>query len=273
MGKNGITEWKKNIDYSGGLEKVIDEFEPVSLEELSANPLMDRYDEKYLLPVSAYTWLLPELINYYRVLDMEGIRNYRYVSTYFDTPSGEMYRAHQNGKKNRYKIRFRQYVYSGKVYLEVKHKINKGKTFKKRLERPGEEEALSPESMKFIREYSPYDPGKLSPALTVSFSRITLSDPVKVVRFTFDHHLEFTAGEKKLSLPETGVLEVKHPGRKDHSQITTLLEKYRIFPSRFSKYCTGMALLCPGIKYNRFKPLLLSLNKMHYGTLSSYIAG
>ncbi len=273
MGKTGTTERGKDIDYSGGLEKVIDEFEPVSLEELSVNPLMDRYNEKYILPVSAYTWLLPELINYYRVLDIEGIRSYGYVSTYFDTPSGEMYLVHQNGKKNRYKIRFRRYVHSGKVYLEIKHKINKGKTLKKRMERPAEEEVFSPGSAEFIRKYSPYDPDKLSTALTVSFSRITMADPVAEVRFTFDYHIEFTAAGKKLPLPETGILEVKHPGRKDHSQITTLLKKYRIFPSRFSKYCTGIALLYPGIKYNRFKPLLLSLNKMHYGTLSSYIAG
>ena len=256
-----------------GIETLIKDFDPVTLGELSENPLMDRYDEKYLLPVSIYAWLLPELIGHYRILEVGGVRSYRYVSTYLDTPALDMYLTHHNGWKNRYKVRFRRYVHSGKVYLEIKHKINKGKTFKKRLERPEEEKNLLPESRGFIQKYSPFSPDDLSPALRVSFARITLADPVAVERFTFDYKLRFEVNGKKQSLPDIGVLEIKHPGRINHSVITSLLAKYRIFPTGFSKYCTGTALLYPQIKHNRFKPLLLTLKRMHHDALYPVVAG
>ncbi len=262
---------KENRETNGkaidGVETLIRDFDPVTLDELSENPLMNRYDEKYILPVSIYAWLLPELFGHYRILEVGGVRSYRYVSTYLDTPALDMYLAHHNGRKDRYKVRFRKYVHSGKVYLEIKHKINKGKTFKKRVERPEVEESLLPESREFIRKYSPFSPDDLSPALRVSFSRITLADTVAVERFTFDYNLSFTANGKKQSLPDIGVLEVKHPGRKNHSVISSLLAKYRIFPSGFSKYCTGITLLYPQIKHNHFKPLLLTLKKMHHDAL------
>ncbi len=261
-----------NGNLPGGIGTLLDDFYPVTLEELSANPLMDRYDEKYLLPVSTYAWLLPGLIAHYRVLEVDGVRSYGYQSCYMDTPALDMYLAHQNGKKDRYKVRFRRYVHSGKIYLEVKHKINKGKTFKKRLERTSQENPLQEPSRDFITRLTPFDPDDLAVMLKVSFSRITMANPGAEERFTFDYRLSFDGNGRSLSLPEVGVLEVKHAGRKNNSVITSLLEKYRIFPSGFSKYCTGMVLLYPGIKYNRFKPLLRTLNKMHHDTLHPAVA-
>ena len=46
---------------------------------------------------------------------------------------GKFYNDHHNQRVNRHKIRFREYVDSGLIYLEVKCKTNKGKTVKKRL--------------------------------------------------------------------------------------------------------------------------------------------
>jgi hypothetical protein len=43
-------------------------------------------------------------------------------------------------------------------------------------------------------------------------------------------------------------------------------EGYR--PTRFSKYCIGIALAYPDIKRNAFKPLLLDLQKLVLGVAS-----
>ena len=243
----------------------LERYRRITLDDLAGN-LQDRYDEKYIIPVGIYAELLSQLETHYRVLEVNGVRDYNYISTYLDLPDFPMYIAHHNGKKTRYKVRFRRYVHSGKVYLEVKHKINKGKTLKKRIGRREEAERLEGESRDFIRQYTPFDPERMAPVLRVSFSRITLASPDGQERITYDHGLHFRGNEGKIALEGFGVMEIKHSGRKHYSPMTALLTRYRIMPGGFSKYCTGIGLLYPGIKYNRFKPMLKTLKEKYYVT-------
>jgi len=243
-------------------------FTTVTLAELSGN-LQDRYDEKYLIPVALYRELLGHLTTHYRVLDVDGVRDYHYVSSYLDMPGFPFFMAHHNGKKDRYKVRYRRYVHSGRVYLEVKHKINKGKTLKKRMAVEKESERPQGEEISFLQENTPFDPLLMSVVLQASFSRITLAAPSGEERITYDHNLLFRAGGREVPLPGFGVMEIKHSGRKHSSPMTDLLLRYGITPGAFSKYCTGIALLYPGIKYNRFKPLILSLKKKNYVTVAT----
>jgi hypothetical protein len=250
------------------LGSLLDSFSTVTLNELSGN-LQDRYDEKYLIPVAEYRKLLEQLTDDYRVLDVDGIRQYQYVSSYLDLPGFPFFLAHHNGRKDRYKVRYRRYVHSGKVFLEVKHKINKGKTLKKRMATDRESEHPRGKEISFLRENTPFDPLQMSRVLQASFSRITLASPTGDERITYDHDLLFRAGDREVQLPGFGVMEIKHSGRKLSSPMTALLLRYGITPGGFSKYCTGIALLYPGIKYNRFKPLILSLKKKKYVTAST----
>ncbi len=243
---------------------LLDALQIVTLEDLTGN-LQDRYDEKYILPEPLYGDFLEQLGEYYRVLEVDGVRDYRYVSSYLDLPGFPMYLAHHNGKKNRYKVRYRRYVGSGKVYLEVKHKINKGKTLKSRMEVEREKNEPEGEEIPFLREKTPYDPLMMRQVLQVSFTRITLAAPDGRERITYDHSLRFRAGEQEKDLPGLGVLEIKHSGRKNLSPMTRLLNRYRIFPQGFSKYCTGILLFYPGVKYNRFKPMLKLIKENYYG--------
>ena len=55
-----------------------------------------------------------------------------YKSLYYDTEDWKFYLDHHNGRVNRNKIRFREYVGSKLTFLEIKLKNNKGKTIKKR---------------------------------------------------------------------------------------------------------------------------------------------
>lgn len=247
------------------------EFSPVFLDELSGILLQDRYEEKYILPVEFYKVLLKDMLSHYRILEVDGTRSYHYYTVYYDTPDLAMYTAHQNGKKDRYKIRFRKYLHSGRVFLEIKHKTNKGRTVKKQLRRDNIEEVLSEESKAFIARYSPYNPDTLKQVTGVDFFRITMTDTDAEERSTFDFHLKYIEDGREVFLPELGILEIKHPFRKHHSIVGSLLAGYHIKPTRFSKYCTGILMFHPHVKYNRFKPLLLTLNKLHHDSLFTLI--
>ncbi len=254
------------------LPELLQELAPVTLAELSGN-LQDRYDEKYHVPEELFMVLLRQAGDHYRVLEVQGVRDYAYVSTYLDLPGLPMYLAHHNGRRDRYKVRFRRYIHSGKVYLEVKHKSNKGRTVKKRVARPAEEERLTEVSQRFIRSLTPFDPGLLSPVLRVAFSRITLASPDGTERITWDHGLRFGARGHEVQLHGFGVMEIKHAGRKHASPMTRLLQHYRINPSGFSKYCTGIVLLYPQMKYNRFKPLIRKLKTESHDLVTSAADG
>ena len=67
------------------------------------------------------------------ILQIDGKRKHDYKSLYFDTEDRKFYNDHHNQRVNRYKVRYREYVDSGLVFLEIKCKNNKGKTIKKRL--------------------------------------------------------------------------------------------------------------------------------------------
>ncbi len=250
------------------LGSLLRSFDAVTLGELSGN-LQDRYDEKYLIPVAVYLELLEQLTGYYRMLEVGGVRDYQYVSSYLDLPGFPFFLAHHNGRKDRYKVRYRRYLHSGKVFLEVKHKINKGKTLKKRMVTDTESERPRGEEVSFLRENTPFDPSQMRRVLQASFARITIASPAGDERITYDHNLSFRAGDREIALPGFGVMEIKHSGRKHSSPMTALLLQYGITPGSFSKYCTGIALLYPGIKYNRFKPLILSLKKKRYVTTTT----
>jgi len=245
------------------IDALLDTLQTVTLEELAGN-LQDRYDEKYILPEALFREFLMQVRDYYRLLEVDGVKDYRYRSSYLDLQGFPMFLAHHNGKKDRYKVRYRRYVDSGKVYLEVKHKINKGKTLKSRMEVDREKEKPEGEEIGFLRERTPYDPLLMQLMLKVSFSRITLAAPGGMERITYDHGLHFNALGEEKDLPGLGVLEIKHSGRKNYSPMTALLKHYRIFPRGFSKYCTGILLFYPGVKYNRFKPMLRLIKENYY---------
>jgi len=76
---------------------------------------------------------LEDLRAYYRILDINGVRQNQYDSIYFDTPDLDLYHLHHNDRKNRFKIRYRKYVDSNLSFFELKMKNNKYRTIKKRF--------------------------------------------------------------------------------------------------------------------------------------------
>jgi hypothetical protein len=88
--------------------------EPIGLEALdAAAALRRRFDTKYLLRREAVGELLERLRATHRVLEIDGLRGFRYWTTYFDTAGLATFRDHVQGRRRRVKARVRRYVESG----------------------------------------------------------------------------------------------------------------------------------------------------------------
>ena len=113
--------------------KILSSFEPISLNQMDEVKLMKRTDTKFVFEYSLLNKVMEEIKAHYYVLDIDGIRLNAYRCLYLDTEDFKFYFEHHNGKKNRIKVRYREYIDSGLCFLEIKKKNNKGKTIKERL--------------------------------------------------------------------------------------------------------------------------------------------
>ena len=116
------------------LIKHLDSFDPISLSEMDDVTLMNRADTKFVFSITTLLKVIHKLSYHYRVLEIKGVRLSAYQSLYFDTDDFQFYHQHHNGKTNRNKVRYREYIDSNLSFLEVKRKNNKGKTIKKRIQ-------------------------------------------------------------------------------------------------------------------------------------------
>ena len=99
---------------------------------MSGIRLMNRTDTKFVTNIATLRKLLKLAVWQYRAQEIEGKRQARYYTMYFDTPDMQMYTCHHSGHANRQKLRIRSYVDSGLNFLEVKTKNNHKRTRKKR---------------------------------------------------------------------------------------------------------------------------------------------
>lgn len=243
---------------------------------MSGIRLMNRTDTKFVTNIATLRKLLKLAVWQYRAQEIEGKRQARYYTMYFDTPDMQMYTCHHSGHANRQKLRIRSYVDSGLNFLEVKTKNNHKRTRKKRTTMfdfdplaPARDIAFDShddnfkEYDSFLRENLWYKPEIMEEAIENRFNRITLVNNNKTERLTIDTDLCFhnihTGND--CSLPELAIIELKRDGLMP-SPILSLLNELRIKPLGFSKYCIGTALTNPDIRQNRFKQRLHALGKL-----------
>lgn len=234
------------------LLKILDGMDRILLKEMDSVALLKRQDTKFVFSKKLLAPMLEVLQADYRVLEVEGSRQMGYSTLYFDTLDFDFFRAHHNGKRNRVKVRLREYLDSSLKFLEIKKKSNKGETDKHRIRVETARHSLGATEMSFIKEVCDLDQ-LLNPTLTNSFKRITLVHKYKKERFTIDSDLEFSFGESKRSLPNLVIAEVKQERASRDTESMALLKKSGIRPRGISKYCMGIVLLNPGQKYNNFK--------------------
>ena len=240
---------------------ILEKFDPTSLKEMDTVKLLNRTDTKFVIPKDLFVTILPFLKEHYKVLEIKKKRVAQYKTLYFDTDNFDFYKHHHNGWLNRYKVRMRKYVDSGLCFLEVKNK-KKGRTVKSRIKIVDFEEEMSNNSINFVNDVIPHDI-KLERKLWNSFHRITLVNKTDKERLTLDIGLGFQWKEKKRSLENTIIGEVKQEKVNRNSPFMRLLKENGIRPMRVSKYCIGAKILYPELKNNRFKNKHLHINKIN----------
>ena len=224
--------------------------------------LMNRTDTKFVFSLPTLHNIIPKLVDHYRVLEIDGVRLNAYRSLYFDTDDFMFYHQHHNGKTNRNKVRFREYVDSGLSFLEVKHKNNKGKTVKKRIKVKEIKETLEGSNIDFVNKAVGTEL-PLKPQHWNKFSRITFVHKKRKERLTIDVNLRFQdIDSTKNNLSDMVIAEVKQAKRNLSSNFIRIIKKERIHPFRISKYCMATARLFPHLKRNNFKRKFLHLDKL-----------
>jgi hypothetical protein len=245
---------------------LLDKMKTISLGEMENIRLMDRIDSKFVAAVSLLPQLLEEMSPYFKVQKTESKPIAPYCTQYLDTPDLAMFVMHQNGKLNRQKIRIRSYVESNLSFLEIKNKNNKGRTSKMRvpisLSHLVSIDDLN-EKKQFVEKNAMFSSSHLEPSLANQFQRITFVNNNATERVTIDINLSFANYRtgNKVVLDELMILELKQSGRQ-HSDFRGILNGLNIKPLSFSKYCMGIVLTDPDVKYNRFKSKWSTINKL-----------
>ena len=236
--------------------------EKITLEEMDNVKLMDRVETKFIVPLNLIPKILQEAKNFYKILEINNERLNSYETLYYDSENLDLYHAHQTGKLNRYKIRFRKYVESNLSFFEIKLKTNRGRTLKTRIEQPNIfEESLNLEKAVFLEKTTPLQADNLKGNVMVNYQRITLVNKTSKERLTMDINLCFLQKNTEVTYNQIVVAEVKQE-KVTNSPIIDIFKKHGLRSGSISKYCLGVMSINPKIKYNRFKPKFLHLQKI-----------
>lgn len=274
-GKNIVIQPNKMHLQPGGSVGIVDEialglskYQQVSLEQITSVRLMDRLDIKYIVPIKMIPELLQKAVLHYKVQEIDNKRIAKYETLYLDTQQYAFYHSHLNGKLNRLKVRIRKYTDTKQSFLEIKKKNNKGRTHKSRINHSSIGPLLSAEDYDFLKNNAQeINALELHPALSNSFSRITLINHSFSERLTIDFGLSFQKPDDKqtIDFSTLGIIEIKQD-RFAYSPMKQLLSLTRIRKTGISKYCLGISLLNKHLKSNNYNPKIRQLyKKLNYG--------
>lgn len=222
--------------------------------------LMNRTDRKFCFHSHKLSEILQLITPFYKILEIEQKRLSRYQTLYYDTAEYDLYRCHQNGKLNRYKVRHRSYIESNLGFLEVKFKNNKGRTIKSRVNNNEVPNEWEENHTDFINTKTPFDPNVLIPAIWVNYNRLTLVNKESAERLTIDLNLEFIKNEHTLRFDNLVIAEVKQD-KKSSSPFFNTMKQMKIKEGFISKYAMGIALMCD-VKKNNFKAKLKTISNI-----------
>lgn len=246
-------------------QAILARYQPLSLAALDERArLMRRTDNKYVLDRAQLQQFLLAHQPYYDVLCIDGWRQFHYTSAYLDSPQFDTFLDHNQGRRRRFKIRFRYYRETNRYYFEVKLKGFRGETLKYRQRtdqdayqaRPLPEELYQFADEKLRAHYNRGLAFPLAHSIRVQYQRITLVAKEGAERLTLDNQIHFVGPQGQQHLPQDYyVLEVKSAlGR---SAADRWLHRHQLHPiQRCSKYSMGLNLLQFPEKNTRFKPVL-----------------
>lgn len=243
-------------------QKILQQFTPITLKEMDEAALLNRMDRKFAFNLNQLEEILTELIPYYKILDVDGIRLNKYESYYMDDEDYTFYNMHHNKFGNRLKVRFRKYADSGLSFFEVKIKNNKNRTIKKRIKTNAIEGTLSNDLRQFYEKQTFRQAENLQQKIRIDYSRITLVRNDLAERATFDLFLTYKVDEHEKNFNNLVIAEVKQAKIDNSSPVTKVLKKLHITEKSLSKYCIGISELHPGVRTNNFKAQKHIINKI-----------
>jgi len=238
----------------------LNQFQSVDLTGLDRVKLMNRIDQKFMLPESQLNELLLEILPHYTVLEINGKREFAYDSLYYDTGNMDLYRDHHNGKPNRVKVRKRDYLDTNTSYFEIKRKIKGYRTEKYRV-RTAMNNTIGKEEHELL-EKQDLTHLHLIPSLKIHYRRITLAGIQVSERITIDRALAFENSDGIEQLDGIFIIEVKQDQVKRESPIIKALRKRRNRPFGISKYALGVVLLRLNSKTNAFRHKVTKIHQL-----------
>ena len=241
-------------------------FSPISLRQLNAKAAMlERLDNKYVVDAAVLRDAAAELARYFDILEIDGRQAFTYATCYFDDAGRRCYFDHHQGRRQRAKVRIRNYLDAGLCFVEVKLKDKRGVTVKKRLPyEPGRFGALDETALAYVRsayhdQYREEFPCQLSRIIDMRYVRMTLVAKEGGERMTIDSSLRFfSPGSAHAVADDLFILETKS-ARGNGIADRVLRARHQHPVKHCSKYCTGIAILYPGTKHNKFLPALRKL--------------
>ncbi|HVN57396.1 MAG TPA: polyphosphate polymerase domain-containing protein [Bacteroidales bacterium] len=263
------------MDLTAGISEILSSFDSITLPEMEAYMLMDRVDFKYVFPVCKIPVIIKDLGKNYKALDIESLRIFPYHTTYYDTGDWFFFRQHITDRGFRSKVRVRKYEQTGTSFLEIKNRTNKMRTEKWRImKKVSLNEGFDQESLDFIRSYISHNSVSLAPVIINRFNRVTLTSKSEEERVTVDFNISFSDLDgNSFSIPDVGIIEKKRADFSNRSVISEAIKNAGIYPTGFSKYCLGTAVLHDPPGKSLLKPKHLLINKIKNECIRQLSAG
>jgi hypothetical protein len=252
------------------MQILLKDFETVSLDETNRlAKMLSRVENKYVVNYKQFSALLVAIREDYAVLDIEGRNEFQYASCYYDDNFG-CYNEHHQSRRQRFKVRTREYVNSGLMFFEIKLKGLRGRTDKHRT---GCDTFVMPriqgEHLRMVNELYSKNYRKemrfdLTPSLIVDYSRCTLVALKGGERVTIDFDLGFKLPDGASDAVQIGhdfiVIETKSADGRGKAD--SALKKMGVRKaSKCSKYCIGVNLTGEVNKNNNFLHTIKQVQK------------
>ncbi len=244
-------------------------FDAISLDRLNARAAMlERLDNKYIVARGVLEEAAEPLAAEFDVLDIAGVRTFAYDTCYFDDADLRSYYDHHQGRRQRCKVRVRNYRDAGISFVEVKLKDKRGATIKRRLPNQSDQfDALDDSALAHVDGsyrglYGKALEAELRPVIEMSYRRMTLVAKEGGERMTIDCDIVFRAGNQVRAVsPELFVVETKSArGNGLADKVLRALHEHPV--PGCSKYCVGMAALEQVRLINHFLPAMRRLGVM-----------
>lgn len=241
-------------------------FDSIDLSVLNQKaPMLVRLDNKYIIREHELALSIPMLTQSFDILQIDNKRVFTYNTCYFDDEQLNCYFDHHRGRRQRIKIRTREYCDTNLCFVEAKLKDIRGATIKKRMPYHVEKYGLlDDEAIEYVAEvqqdlYQKNIIKQLRPTLEMSYLRTALVAKDGGERVTIDRCMRFYHGNDVRTISDD-VCIVETKSANANGIADAVLRYNHLHPTNnCSKYCIGMCVTGQVKKMNNFMPALRRL--------------